>query len=171
MNNTIMFLKKEFSNYYKNVKFDLPDRFTRREWGFLYLGETFMQRHLAFRKTSDLRQFLSGHLSGSNRKNHHIQNSNIPAHVYSELRLCDYCILAHHQDCTVPSYQAELQVYEEDAAAAAEDYRAERKIQRRPAAYPERDNEALPDLRHKPGRRLPADAASDAYSLCALYIL
>ena len=61
------FLKKRFSDYYKDAKLYLPDRFGRREWGFMFLGENFMQRHIAFQNQGNLRQFLS---------------QKIPAHVY-----------------------------------------------------------------------------------------
>ncbi len=67
MNGTIAFLKKRFSDYYKTAELYLPDRFGRREWGFMFLGESFMQRHLAFQRAEKLRHFL-------------VQKS--PAHVY-----------------------------------------------------------------------------------------
>jgi DNA primase small subunit len=82
MNKTVTFLKKEFSNYYRNIKLDLPDRFTRREWGFLFIGESFMQRHIAFRRTSDITHFLSGQVSSRGKKKEQFQNLNVPAHVY-----------------------------------------------------------------------------------------
>jgi DNA primase small subunit len=58
MNETIAFLKKRFSNYYKEADLYLPDRFGRREWGFMFLGESFMQRHLAFQSADKVKQFL-----------------------------------------------------------------------------------------------------------------
>ncbi len=67
MSDTIAFLKKRFSDYYREVNLYLPDRFGKREWGFMFLGESFMKRHLAFQNVEGLRQFL-------------VQK--IPAHVY-----------------------------------------------------------------------------------------
>ena len=67
MNETIAFLKKRFSDYYKEIDLYLPDRFGRREWGFMFLGESFMQRHLAFQSADKVKQFL-------------VQKT--PAHVY-----------------------------------------------------------------------------------------
>ena len=82
MNKTLLFLKDRFSKYYQTAQIQLPDRFTRREWGFLYLGESFMQRHLAFRRTADVTQFLSGGLSKHAKKKINYHQTNIPAHVY-----------------------------------------------------------------------------------------
>lgn len=67
MESTISFLKKSFSDYYKDVDLYLPDRYGRREWGFMFLGEGFMKRHLSFQSAEKLRTFL-------------VQN--VPAHVY-----------------------------------------------------------------------------------------
>lgn len=67
MSDTISFLKKRFSDYYKDVELYLPDRFGRREWGFMFFEGGFMQRHLAFQSQDKVRQFL-------------VQK--VPAHVY-----------------------------------------------------------------------------------------
>jgi DNA primase small subunit len=67
MNNTIAFLKKRFSDYYKECELYLPDRFGRREWGFMFIGESFMQRHRAFQNNKGVKEFLVGRA---------------PAHVY-----------------------------------------------------------------------------------------
>jgi DNA primase small subunit len=83
-NRTVDFLKSKFVEYYGTSTIELPERFTRREWGFLYLGETFMQRHLSFRKNTELIQFLTGK-KGQNkgyRNKANVQGLNIPAHVY-----------------------------------------------------------------------------------------
>ena len=48
MNDTLAFLKKRFSDYYTEAEMFLPDRFGKREWGFMFLGENFMKRHMAF---------------------------------------------------------------------------------------------------------------------------
>jgi DNA primase small subunit len=73
MNPTIKFLKSKFSDYYSTTAIRFPERFTKREWGFMFIGETFMQRHQAFHKSSELVKFLSGG-SGS--------QTAVPAHVY-----------------------------------------------------------------------------------------
>jgi len=80
MNPTIQFLKNKFSTYYSTTKLKYPERFTRREWGFMFIGESFMQRHLAFKKTSELVKFLSAK-SGTKKSNQPI-SQNVPAHVY-----------------------------------------------------------------------------------------
>jgi len=67
MSDTTSFIRKRFSDYYKDVELYLPDRFGKREWGFMFFEEGFMQRHLAFQNTEKIRQFL-------------VQRS--PAHVY-----------------------------------------------------------------------------------------
>ena len=67
MNDTISFLKQRFSDYYKTTELYLPDRFGKREWGFMFLGEVFMKRHLSFQNVEILRHFLV---------------KNVPAHVY-----------------------------------------------------------------------------------------
>ena len=36
----------------------MPDRFTRREYGFMFFDRNFVQRHLGFTKPSDLQRFL-----------------------------------------------------------------------------------------------------------------
>ena len=67
MSESIAFIKKRFSDYYKDVDLYLPDRFGRREWGFMYFEGGFMQRHLGFQSMEKLKQFL-------------VQK--VPAHVY-----------------------------------------------------------------------------------------
>jgi DNA primase small subunit len=67
MTNTLSYLKKRFTDYYNEVNLYLPDRFGRREWGFMFLGESFMQRHISFQSADNLKHFL-------------VQK--VPAHVY-----------------------------------------------------------------------------------------
>ena len=69
MSNEI-FLKNLFQAYYQESQKNIPDisMFDQREFGFLLWDNKFMQRHLAFAKIDDLRQFL-------------IRNS--PKHAYS----------------------------------------------------------------------------------------
>ena len=85
MNQTINFLKSKFADYYSNVKINFPERFTKREWGFMFIGERFMQRHLSFRKTSELVKFLSAGSTGTGPgREHRIRpaQKTVPSHVY-----------------------------------------------------------------------------------------
>src|SRR5229473_2467644 len=61
------FLKAHFRRYYGRTKPTLPDRFGRREFGFMFWTAGIVQRHLGFSREEDLRSFLS---------------SRVPAHVY-----------------------------------------------------------------------------------------
>jgi len=87
MNKTVQFLKTKFSNYYATAPLTYPERFTRREWGFMFIGETFMLRHIAFRRSSELVNYLCGgqklverdKSSGFNKINPPLR---IPSHVY-----------------------------------------------------------------------------------------
>lgn len=67
MDPTVSFLKERFSDYYKDVQLYLPSRFGKREWGFMFLGESFMQRHRAFQSMEGIKKFLV---------------DKVPAHVY-----------------------------------------------------------------------------------------
>lgn len=58
MNSTISFLKRRFSDYYRENELYLPERFGRREWGFMFIGESFMQRHKAFQSADRVKKFL-----------------------------------------------------------------------------------------------------------------
>ena len=85
MNPTVRFLKTKFSEYYQSTALTLPERFTRREWGFLFLGESYMQRHLAFKRASELKRFLTGKQIGQDIGTVTVKtqrDANIPAHVY-----------------------------------------------------------------------------------------
>src|SRR3989454_12318933 len=61
------FLKAHFRRYYEHTKPILPDRFGRREFGFMFWTAGIVQRHLGFSKEDDLRAFLT---------------SRVPAHAY-----------------------------------------------------------------------------------------
>ncbi|HKM08924.1 MAG TPA: DNA primase catalytic subunit PriS [Candidatus Methanomethylophilaceae archaeon] len=61
------FLLKCIRKYYKEHSPILPERFTRREFGFMYFGRNMMQRHLAFANEAELWRFVA---------------SNVPAHCY-----------------------------------------------------------------------------------------
>lgn len=55
---TLEFLKHTFHHYYASNKIELPDRFGRREFAFLFFGGKGMVRHLAFEKREALWGFL-----------------------------------------------------------------------------------------------------------------
>ena len=55
---TTRFLRREFHRYYDTTKPILPDRFGRREFGFMFWTPGIVQRHLGFSKEEDLRSFL-----------------------------------------------------------------------------------------------------------------
>jgi DNA primase small subunit len=61
------FLLKCVRKYYKENPPILPERFTRREFGFMYFGYNMMQRHMGFANTNELWTFLT---------------SKVPAHSY-----------------------------------------------------------------------------------------
>jgi DNA primase small subunit len=55
---TLEFLKHTFQQYYASNKIELPDRFGRREFAFLFFGGKGMVRHLAFEKREAVWGFL-----------------------------------------------------------------------------------------------------------------
>jgi DNA primase small subunit len=55
---TLRFLRQSFSQYYSKAKLQLPDRFGRREWGFMFFGRDMMLRHMALRSSDEMRAFL-----------------------------------------------------------------------------------------------------------------
>ena len=61
------FLRSHFRRYYESTKRILPDRFGRREFGFMFFNASMVQRHLGFGKESELNEYLA-------RK--------VPAHAY-----------------------------------------------------------------------------------------
>ncbi len=61
------FLLKCVRKYYKENSPILPDRFTRREFGFMHFGKNMMQRHISFSNGNELWRFVA---------------SNVPAHCY-----------------------------------------------------------------------------------------
>jgi DNA primase small subunit len=66
-NKTIEFIKGRFKDYYDEVELYLPERFGRREFGFMFFDADFVQRHLNFATKNEIRQYLV---------------SRTPAHVY-----------------------------------------------------------------------------------------
>jgi len=55
---SLEFLKVKFQEYYSKNKFELPDRFSRREYAFLLFGGKGMIRHLSFDKKNALLEYL-----------------------------------------------------------------------------------------------------------------
>ena len=55
---SIDFQKNMFSNYYSKSNIELPDRFSRREFAFIFFDRKGMVRHLSFDKKKDLIDFL-----------------------------------------------------------------------------------------------------------------
>ena len=55
---SLEFLKEEFRKYYKANKLELPDRFGRREFAFIFFGGKGMMRHLGFEKRYQFTNFL-----------------------------------------------------------------------------------------------------------------
>ncbi|MCL2712875.1 MAG: DNA primase catalytic subunit PriS, partial [Methanomassiliicoccaceae archaeon] len=58
MDQNSRFLLKAFRRYYKSNAPVLPERFGRREFGFMFFDRTFVQRHMGFSKADDIRRFL-----------------------------------------------------------------------------------------------------------------
>jgi len=49
---------KSFRKYYKENRPIMPDRFTKREFGFMFFDRQFVQRHLGFPTPEDLTRFM-----------------------------------------------------------------------------------------------------------------
>jgi len=64
---TVDFVKKRFMDYYKECDLYLPNRFGRREFGFMFFDADFVQRHMNFATKNEIRQFLV---------------DRVPSHVY-----------------------------------------------------------------------------------------
>ncbi len=64
---TTHFLRDQFHRYYDTMKPTLPDRFGRREFGFMFWTPGIVQRHLGFSKEEELKAFLA---------------SRVPTHAY-----------------------------------------------------------------------------------------
>jgi DNA primase small subunit len=55
---TLRWIRFRFRRYYRDARIHLPERFTRREWGFLYLEGGRMERHIGFSDRSELAGYL-----------------------------------------------------------------------------------------------------------------
>jgi DNA primase small subunit len=56
---TVAWIRERFRRYYKQVELDLPPRFARREFGFMFWEAGMMQRHQSFKSGESLRNFLA----------------------------------------------------------------------------------------------------------------
>lgn len=77
---TISYLQAKFSDYYAQADLSYPERFARREWGFMFIGESYMQRHLNFKTQTELQAFLAGKGVGTAVLSD--ERFRVPAHVY-----------------------------------------------------------------------------------------
>ena len=55
---SLEFLKNTFKKYYKQNKIEMPDRFGRREYAFVFFGGKGMMRHIGFEKKTYFINFL-----------------------------------------------------------------------------------------------------------------
>jgi len=55
---SLWFLQDNFRSYYQNNSVDLPDRFSRREYAFVFFGGKGMLRHLAFPRKQPFQDFF-----------------------------------------------------------------------------------------------------------------
>lgn len=67
MDDNQRFLYSNFRRYYRENHPIMPDRFTRREFGFMFYDKTFVQRHISFKSPQNLYSFMQ---------------SQVPAHSY-----------------------------------------------------------------------------------------
>ncbi|MDR2846485.1 MAG: DNA primase small subunit PriS [Candidatus Methanoplasma sp.] len=58
MDHNSRFLLKSFRKYYKENSPLMPERFTKREFGFMFFDRQMVQRHMGFHNTEDLRKFM-----------------------------------------------------------------------------------------------------------------
>src|SRR5512136_3457002 len=64
---TQTFIIKTFRRYYSKESIEIPDRLSRREFGFMFFDRTFVLRHIGFKTKPELKSYLV---------------ENAPAHVY-----------------------------------------------------------------------------------------
>ena len=61
------FVISQFARHYRDAHLAMPERFTKREFGFMFFDRSFMLRHLAFPSQASLKKYLV---------------ENVPAHAY-----------------------------------------------------------------------------------------
>lgn len=64
---SMRFVMSMFSKHYREVPLSMPDRFARREFGFMFFDRTFVMRHLSFPTRASLKNYLV---------------EQVPSHVY-----------------------------------------------------------------------------------------
>lgn len=67
MDSNSRFMLKAFKKYYRKECPLMPERFTRKEFGFMFFDKNFVQRHLSFKNQKELWTYMIG---------------NVPAHSY-----------------------------------------------------------------------------------------
>lgn len=55
---SVRFVTTMFSKHYREASLYMPDRFARREFGFMFFDRTFVMRHLSFPKRAALKNYL-----------------------------------------------------------------------------------------------------------------
>ena len=60
MDSNQRFLFKAFRKYYRVNTPIMPDRFTRREFGFMFFDKNYVQRHMGFGRPEELNRFMYG---------------------------------------------------------------------------------------------------------------
>lgn len=55
---SLSFLQDQFRSYYTNESINVPDRFSRREYAFVFFGGRGMLRHLSFPRKNQFQEFL-----------------------------------------------------------------------------------------------------------------
>jgi DNA primase small subunit len=55
------FVTAQFARHYRDAHLAMPDRFTKREFGFMFFDKGFMMRHLAFPSQAALKKYLVQH--------------------------------------------------------------------------------------------------------------
>ena len=55
------FVTSQFARHYRDAHLLMPDRFTKREFGFMFFDRSFMMRHLGFPTQAALKRYLVEH--------------------------------------------------------------------------------------------------------------
>ncbi len=58
---TQSFIIKIFKRYYSKESIEIPDRLSRREFGFMFFDRTFVLRHIGFKTKTELKSYLAEH--------------------------------------------------------------------------------------------------------------
>ena len=67
MNASAQFVMRMFSKHYRESHLLMPERFSKREFGFMFFDRSFVLRHIGFAKQAQLKKYLI---------------ENVPSHVY-----------------------------------------------------------------------------------------